>query len=135
MINPQKLTNETETYQGEEPTMKIDPSLRRNLPEVQPAVPWASRDGTREGWKVSIPGHRPLATPAFADGRIFLGGGCGSYDFSCLDAGSGRALWQSQTEDDGPTAAVVHQGLVAFNTEISQLEGLTVDGEADWKQC
>src|SRR5260370_33793018 len=89
MINPQKLTNETETYQGEEPTMKIDPSLRRNLPQVQPAVPWASKDGTRKGGKVSIPGHRPLATPAFADGRLVLGGGSGSDDFYRFEAGSG----------------------------------------------
>jgi outer membrane protein assembly factor BamB len=114
--------------------MKIDPSLRGKTPKVQAACPWTSRDGTRKGWKVSIPGNRPLATPALAGGRIFLGGGFGSYDFYCLDAGSGSVLWHYQTEDDGPTAAVVWQGLVAFNTESCELEVLTVEGRRVWKQ-
>ena len=58
--------------------MKIDPSMRGSLPRVAPPVPWQSKDGLRNGWKVAIPGGRPLATPAVADGRLFLGGGFGS---------------------------------------------------------
>jgi hypothetical protein len=70
--------------------MKIDPSLRGNLPRVAPPVPWQSKDGLRNGWKVAIPGRRPLATPAVADGRLFLGGGFGSYEFYALDAATGH---------------------------------------------
>jgi hypothetical protein len=33
-----------------------------------------------------IPGDRSLATPAFVDGLVFLGGEFGSYDFHALDA-------------------------------------------------
>jgi outer membrane protein assembly factor BamB len=114
--------------------MKIDPSLRGRLPRVMPPVPWQSKDGLRNGWKVPIPGRRPLATPAVAEGRLFLGGGFGSYDFYALDAASGHGLWQYQTEDDGPTAAVVHEGHVAFNTESCELEVLNLAGRPLWKQ-
>jgi Ca-activated chloride channel homolog len=114
--------------------MKIDPSLRGKLPRVAPPVPWQSKDGLRNGWKVSIPGRRPLATPAVADGRLFLGGGFGSYDFYALDAATGHVLWQYQTEDDGPTAAVVHEGHVAFNTESCELEVLSTAGRPLWKK-
>ena len=108
--------------------MKINPKFRGSLPRVAPPVAWQSKDGHRNGWKVTIPGQRPLATPAVADGRIFLGGGFGSYDFYALDAATGHVLWQYQTEDDGPTAAVVHEGHVAFNTESCELEVLDTAG-------
>src|SRR5262252_7106491 len=100
--------------------MKINPRLRGSLPPVAPPVPWQSKDSLRNGWRVTIPGRRPLATPALADGRLFLGGGFGSYDFYALDAATGQALWQHQTSDDGPTAAVVGDGHVVFNTESSE---------------
>jgi Ca-activated chloride channel family protein len=64
-----------------------------------------------------IPGSRPIATPAYADGMIFVGGGYGSHEFYAIDAETGRVVWQMQTNDDGPTAAVVEDGFVAFNTE------------------
>jgi outer membrane protein assembly factor BamB len=114
--------------------MKINPNIRGTLPRVAPPVPWQSKDGLRNGWKVTIPGGRPLATPAVADGRLFLGGGFGSYDFYALDAVTGNVLWQYQTEDDGPTAAVVHEGHVAFNTESCELEVLNTAGQPLWKQ-
>src|SRR6516165_4136997 len=114
--------------------MKIDPRLRGRLPRVAPPMPWQSKDGLRNGWKVTIPGRRPLPTPALADGRLFLGGGFGSYDFYALDAATGHVLWQYQTEDDGPTAAVVHEGRVAFNTESCELEILTVESKPVWKK-
>src|SRR5262249_27884034 len=43
-------------------------------------------------------------------------------------------VWQHQTTDDGPTAAVVCDGHVAFNTESCELEVLTVTGRAVWKR-
>jgi outer membrane protein assembly factor BamB len=114
--------------------MQIDDRLRGRLPAVAPATSWASPDGTRTGWKVSLPGGRPLATPAVAGGRVFLGGGFGSYEFYALDANDGHLAWAYQTEDDGPTAAVVADGHVAFNTESCELEVLNVEGKHVWKQ-
>ncbi len=114
--------------------MQIDESRRGQMPEVAPPTSWSSPDGRLRGWKVSLPGQHPLATPAVADGRAFLGGGFGSYEFYALDSASGKVVWRYQTEDDGPTAAVVVDGLVVFNTESCELEVLTADGKRVWKK-
>ncbi len=48
---------------------------------------------------------------------IFVGGGYGSHEFYAFNAESGELVWKINTSDDGPTAAVVEDGYVAFNTE------------------
>src|SRR5579864_9166779 len=93
--------------------------------KVADAVPFRTPDGKVKGWKVEIPGNRALATPAVVAGKVFVGGGFGSHEFYAFDAVTGKKLWQYQTADDGPTAAVVHDGSVAFNTESCELEILT----------
>jgi outer membrane protein assembly factor BamB len=113
--------------------MKIHESRRGQLPRVSAPVPFASPDSRIRGWKVTLPGGHPLATPAVVAGRVFLGGGFGSYEFYALDAASGEVLWQYQTTDDGPTAAVVADERVVFNTESCELEVLTVEGRPVWK--
>lgn len=85
-------------------------------------------------WEARVPGNRPLATPAVAAGRLFLGGGFGSHEFYALDAETGKVVWEYTTVDDGPTAAVVEDGLVVFNTESCELEVLTLDGKPVWKK-
>jgi Ca-activated chloride channel family protein len=97
-------------------------------------VPFASRDGKVKGWKVVIPGSRPLATPAVADGKVFLGGGFGSHEFYAFDALTGKKVWQYQTKDDGPTAAAVQDGYIAFNTESCELEIIASSGKPVWKK-
>ncbi|MFO0891709.1 MAG: PQQ-binding-like beta-propeller repeat protein [Isosphaeraceae bacterium] len=114
--------------------MQIDPKQKGHLPKVDPPQPFESPDGKFRGWKVSIPGRHALATPAVADGLIFLGGGFGSYDFYAFDARDGRLAWQYQTSDDGPTAAVVEDEFVVFNTESCELEVLTTAGAPVWKK-
>jgi len=89
----------------------------------------------RSGWKVQIPGNRPLATVAYEDGLIFIGGGYGSYEFYALEAKTGKLAWMFKTGDDGPTAAVVRKGYVVFNTEsciIYVLKAKT--GEKIWEK-
>ncbi len=101
--------------------LKID--LDKTTPVEMPAVkkdlePTSFKlEGEREGWVVRLPGNRPIATPAYADGRLFVGGGYGSHEFYALDAKTGKKIWEMRTSDDGPTAAVVEDGCVAFNTE------------------
>ena len=108
--------------------MKLDPKLRGKLPTSgcrrRSSAPTAASGAGRS----RIPGGRTLATPAVVDGRVFLGGGFGSYDFYAFDADDGTLAWQYQTNDDGPTAAVVDDGFVVFNTESCELEVLTVEG-------
>jgi Ca-activated chloride channel family protein len=75
-----------------------------------------------------------LATPAVVQGKIFIGGGFGSHEFYAFDSQTGKMLWQYRTSDDGPTAAVVAEDCVAFNTESCELEILTPDGKPVWKK-
>jgi Ca-activated chloride channel family protein len=103
-------------------------------PAVADAVPFQTKDGKVKGWKVEIPGNRALATPAVVGGKVFLGGGFGSHEFYAFDAATGKKLWQYQTADDGPTAAVVLDGSVGFNTESCELEIITSDGKPVWKK-
>jgi len=92
------------------------PSPARDLE----AVSYSTSDG-KTGWVLRLPGSRPIATPAYADGMLFVGGGYGSHEFYAVDADTGKVIWKTQTGDDGPTAAVVADGMVAFNTESCTL--------------
>jgi Ca-activated chloride channel family protein len=114
--------------------MKIDPSLKGKLSDVAAPEPFACPQGSIRGWKIRIPGQRPLATPAVADSNVFLGGGFGSYEFFAFDADTGAVRWQYQTNDDGPTAAIVIEDRVVFNTESCELEVLTLTGQPVWKK-
>lgn len=113
--------------------MQIDPSRVGHMPHVPPPVPFADANG-RTGWRVNVSGGRPLATPAIANGCVFLGGGFGSYDFFAFDAETGNVRWQYQTRDDGPTAAIVADDRIIFNTESCELEVLTLEGRPVWKK-
>jgi len=97
-------------------------------------VPFHSSNGRLQGWRIAIPGNRPLASPAIGEGKVFVGGGFGSHEFYAFDTTTGRRLWTYQTADDGPTAAVVQNGVVAFNTESCELEVLTTSGRRLWKK-
>lgn len=100
-------------------TLDLDQALRLEVPsgsETLRPQPFMAPDG-RFGWTVRFLQGRPIATPAYDDGLLFVGGGYGSHEFYALDAVTGQVAWQVHTSDDGPTAAVVEDGLVAFNTE------------------
>ena len=92
------------------------PSPTRDLE----AASFTTMDG-KSGWVLRLSGGRPIATPAYADGMLFVGGGYGSHEFYSVDADTGKIVWKIQTGDDGPTAAVVADGRVAFNTESCTL--------------
>ena len=109
------------------------PQRPRPVDPLEP-VPFHASDSRISGWKLTIPGNRPLATPAIADGKLYLGGGFGSHEFYGFDASTGHHAWTYHTADDGPTAAVVENGLIAFNTESCELEILTTRGRPVWKK-
>jgi Ca-activated chloride channel family protein len=106
-----------------EQRIDLSAAVNVNLPATArdlAAASFETSDG-RTGWVLRLPGGRPIATPAYADGMLFVGGGYGSHEFYAVDAETGRIIWQIQTGDDGPTAAVVADGMVAFNTESCTL--------------
>lgn len=86
-----------------------------NYPKLE-VTSFVSDDG-RKGWKAKVQNPLPLASPAVVDGKLYIGGGFGSYEFYAFDAETGKPLWLFHCGDDGPTAAVVEKGRVAFNTE------------------
>jgi Ca-activated chloride channel family protein len=111
----------------------IDVALPQPKAGLHPAA-FKTSDG-KEGWVVRIPGGRPIATPAYADGMLFVGGGYGSHEFYAFDAETGALRWKVDTSDDGPTAAVVERGYVAFNTESCTI--IVVDektGKIVWQE-
>src|SRR5215831_2757832 len=118
--NPATQSQEKETTT---PTKQVkinldkasDLTLPRPAAGLRP-IAFRKTDG-RSGWVIRLPGNRPIATPAYADGMLFVGGGYGSHEFYALDAQTGQVRWKIKTDDDGPTAAVVQDGYVAFNTE------------------
>jgi len=116
------------------PAQKPQVGPKGQAPKVADPVAFATKDGKIKGWKVVIPGERALATPAVVGGKVFVGGGFGSHEFYAFDAETGKKAWQYQTKDDGPTAAVVAEGYVVFNTESCELEVLTVSGKPVWKK-
>jgi outer membrane protein assembly factor BamB len=116
------------------PAVNVAPGQPGNPPaEVKPPVAFTSKEG-KKGWKVVIPGNRPLATPAVVDGKVLVGGGFGSHEFYAFDARTGNKLWLHRTGDDGPTAAAVADGYIAFNTESCELEIITMAGKGVWKK-
>lgn len=89
----------------------------------------------KECWALRITGGMPIATPAYWGGMIFVGGGYGSHEFYAFNARTGELVWKVKTDDDGPSAAVVENGFVAFNTEsctVFVLEART--GRTVWKE-
>ncbi len=92
-------------------------------------------DGDRRGWFARVPGTQALLTPAYADGKVFLGGGFGSSQFYAYNARSGQALWAASAPDGGPTAAIVEDDRVMFNTESCTLFAIDVNtGEHLWRR-
>lgn len=103
--------------------------------DAKPLTPAPIQSPKLKGWVIDIPGDRPIATPAYWDGKLYVGGGYGSYEFYCFDADTGKLVWQVHTKDDGPTAAVVEDGLVAFNTESCTVMVLQADtGKVVWEE-
>lgn len=93
-----------------------------------------STDAGRQGWFVQL-SERPLTTPCIGRGKVFIGGGYGSYEFFSLDMNTGNLKWAMRTDDDGPTAAVLFEEYVAFNTESCTLYVCEADtGRVVWSK-
>jgi Ca-activated chloride channel homolog len=120
---PSREAQEAKAAKNAAQKIDLAAATKVNLPDAKQdlqAVRFLTADG-KTGWVLRLPGRRPIATPAYADGMLFVGGGYGSHEFYAVDADSGKVIWKLPTGDDGPTAAVVEDGRVAFNTESCTL--------------
>ena len=87
------------------------------------------------GWRSQLGVRRAIPTPAISAGRLFVGGGFGSYEFYGFDARTGAAAWHLHTTDDGPTAAVLADGFAVFNTESCTLMVVEMaSGKVVWER-
>lgn len=72
---------------------------------------------TKQGFEIQMAARSAIPTPTVHDGKLFVGGGFNSKQFHAFDARSGKLLWAVTLDDDGPSSAVVDDGVVVFNTE------------------
>lgn len=89
--------------------------------------------GQRRGWVLRL-ASESLATPAYSHGRVYVGAGFHSTKVYALDARTGALAWMADTPDGGPTAAIVDEGRVLFNTESCTLFAFDArTGRERWK--
>jgi outer membrane protein assembly factor BamB len=72
---------------------------------------------TNAGYTIQLPSKAPVATPTVAGGKVYVSGGFRSKEFYCFDAATGKLAWAINLDDDGPSSAVVEDGVCVFNTE------------------
>lgn len=77
-------------------------------------------DGHRRGWFARASGQR-LLTPIYGDGRVYVGGGFSSHQVFAYDARSGEREWVASAPDGGPSAAILEDDKILFNTESCTL--------------
>lgn len=89
----------------------------------------------QQGWVAALPNRQVLLTPAYADGRVYVGGGFTSTTMYALDAQTGAIEWRVSAPDGGPTAAIVHDDKIFFNTESCTLFAVHAEtGRTIWSR-
>jgi len=79
-------------------------------------------DGFHRGWFARTPGGRQaLLTPIYGDGKVFVGGGFGSHQVFAYDARTGEREWVASAPDGGPSAAILEDDKILYNTESCTL--------------
>jgi len=124
---------------------EVNGALADKLTQVKLPTPKAGEAQTfkfgkgeleREAWVAKLPENGQLVTVAYANGKIFVGGGFDSSAMYALDAKTGKRQWVSYNlADPGPTAAVVDQDELAFDTYSCSLAVLTAStGKVLWQK-
>ncbi|MCA9608800.1 MAG: PQQ-binding-like beta-propeller repeat protein [Myxococcales bacterium] len=79
-------------------------------------------DGFHRGWFARTPaGQQALLTPIYGDGKVFVGGGFGSHQVFAYDWRTGEREWTASAPDGGPSAAILEDDKILFNTESCTL--------------
>lgn len=112
---PEDITEQVKEYNSDK---YISPptSFRKGHVTEKKLDPKAIKK-TENGYTVQLPSQAPIATPSVYEGTVFVSGGFRSKEFYAFDAKTGELKWARGLDDDGPSSAVVSDGVVVFNTE------------------
>lgn len=76
---------------------------------------------TKDGFVIQLPSSNNVPTPSIRDGKVFVSGGFGSKEYFAFDAKTGATKWAVSLDDDGPSSAVIEDGVIVYNTESCTL--------------
>lgn len=107
-----------------------------SIPRLQPGQSTRfTFGGGHRAWALQLVEGATLTTPAYARGKVFVGAGFTSTTVYALDARTGALSWTGDTPDGGPSAAIVEDDKVLFNTESCTLFAFDVaTGRARWSR-
>ncbi len=89
----------------------------------------------RDGYKLDLQTPSFIATPTLHQGTLYAPGGFGSQAFYAFEAATGQLKWAVNLHDDGPSAAVVTDSAVLFNTESCTVFALNAQtGQLRWSK-
>jgi len=87
------------------------------------------------GWVTALPERGLGVTPAYGHGKVFVGGGFASRTMYAMDARTGRISWRVAAPDGGPSAAIVVDDKVLFNTESCTIFAVDIEtGRIVWRR-
>ncbi|MEM7372356.1 MAG: PQQ-binding-like beta-propeller repeat protein [Bacteroidota bacterium] len=85
------------------------------------------------GFEIQLPSRGMAPSPTIYEGTAYVSGGFGSRQFYAFNAQSGKTKWAIDLSDDGPSAGVVEDGVLVFNTESCTIFALNAEsGEMKW---
>ncbi len=87
------------------------------LKSPEPA-PFTTKD-RKKGWKVVIPGNRPLTPPALVNDKVFLGTTFG--EVYCLAAETGELLWNATIGEPIVFQPALAKGRIYLSTNLGHL--------------
>ena len=147
---PERFPDETAGAADPRESPEVAPTLVRDafmgahltavdVPRSSPGKPQSfvvGHEGEHRGWVATLPERETLASVAYGDGKLFVGGGFGSTSMYALDASTGKRLWTNQNlEDSGPTPAVYEDGRIVFNTFSCTMFSVDADtGKTLWSK-
>lgn len=131
----QRIEHPNEGFDDEVLGRRVSPR-RVALPAVAMGQSSTFRfDGDRRGWVLRLADGATLTTPAYAQGKVYVGAGFTSTTVYALDARTGALRWAGETPDGGPSAAIVEDDTVMFNTESCTLFAFDVrTGRLRWSK-
>jgi Ca-activated chloride channel family protein len=118
-------------YQGSRPVIAGGVSFNAMGDEVQALDVTSGKKVWSNTYKIGIEGigGRYLAPPSVINNKVFIGSGQG--DVMCLNAGTGKTIWQEKV--DGPVSfqPAVAQGMVFVSCDNGMLYGIKTGDAAD----